>query len=132
VSSTAYAFSLVRLPRFLLVGGSGVVVNSVALFALYQLVGLPLLVASAIAVELAIASNFIWNDRWTFGRAHLSLRRFARFNVASLAALLITVATTWLLVHWAGVPYLLANIVGIGLASACNFVLSLQWTWRTA
>jgi putative flippase GtrA len=118
------------LPRFLLVGGSGVVVNSAALFALYQWAGLPLVVASAVAVELAIASNFFWNDRWTFGRASLSLARFARFNLVSVLGLLITTSTIWVLVHLAGMHYLLANLAGITLATTTNFLVNFEWTWR--
>jgi putative flippase GtrA len=120
------------LPRFLVVGSSGVLVNSMALFALYQLLGLPLLLASALAIELAIASNFVWNDRWTFGQQRPSLGRFARFNLVSLASLLITTTTMWLLVQRLGVHYLLANLAGITLATAWNFVINFEWTWRTA
>jgi putative flippase GtrA len=116
--------------RFLLVGGAGVVVNSLALFVFYQLLGLPLIFASAVAVELAIAHNFVWNDRWTFGSASLSLLRFFKFNLVSLAGLLLTTATAWLLVEQADINYLLANLVGISLAVTCNFAANTAWTWR--
>jgi dolichol-phosphate mannosyltransferase len=119
-----------RLSRFVVVGGSGVLVNSCALFLLYQLVGLPLVVASALSVELAIAHNYVWNDGWTFGRTRRSLARFLKFNLVSLAGLLLTTTTAWLLVQQAGVNYLLANLAGIGLATMCNFVANAQWTWR--
>ena len=33
------------------------------------------------AVEIAIVSNFVWNDRWTFGCPRVSWSRFARFNL---------------------------------------------------
>jgi dolichol-phosphate mannosyltransferase len=118
------------LCRFLIVGASGVAVNSLALLVLYQIAHLPLLVASALSVELAIASNFIWNDWWTFRRSSRSLRRFAKFNVVSLGGLIVTTSTAWLLVQQAGVNYMLANLAGIGLATACNFVANLAWTWR--
>jgi dolichol-phosphate mannosyltransferase len=118
------------LGRFLLVGASGVLVNSVALFVLYGKAGLPLLVASALSVELAIANNFVWNDWWTFGRTRRSLARFVKFNLASLVGLAVTTSTAWLLVQQAGVDYLLANLAGIGLATACNFLASVQWTWK--
>jgi dolichol-phosphate mannosyltransferase len=119
-----------RLGRFLLVGGSGVLVNSLALFLLYGKAGLPLIVASAVSVELAITNNFVWNDRWTFGRTAPSLVRFVKFNLVSLVGLAVTTGTAWLLVQHAGVNYLVANLAGIGLATACNFLASAQWTWR--
>jgi putative flippase GtrA len=116
--------------RFLVVGGSGVVVNSAALFVLYGLAGLPLVVASALAVELAITHNFLWNDRWTFKRTSRSISRFLKFNLVSLMGLAITTATAWLLVQQGGVNYLLANLAGIALATTCNFLANVQWTWR--
>ena len=56
-----------RLGKFLVVGGTGVVLNNAALYAFYQMLRLPLVVASALAVTLAIGNNFVLNDRWTFG-----------------------------------------------------------------
>jgi putative flippase GtrA len=122
--------TMCTLTRFLVVGGSGVIVNSVALFVLYGLAGLPLLVASALSVELAITNNFVWNDRWTFRRTGRSVARFLKFNLVSLAGLVITTSTAWLLVHHAGINYLIANLAGISLATACNFLANVQWTWR--
>jgi putative flippase GtrA len=123
-----------RLPRFLVVGASGVVVNTLATYVLYERVHLPLIAASALAVELAIASNFVWNDRWTFQRTGTSFSqfaRFARFNLVSLGGLIVTVSTAWLLVQLGGVNYLIANLAGLGLATTCNFVANVQWTWRS-
>jgi putative flippase GtrA len=131
LDSSARTF-VARLSKFLLVGGVGVLVNSVALLLLYQRVHLPLVVASALSVELAIVSNFLWNDRWTFGRRERSLGRFARFNLVSLGGLVITTFTLWVLVHHLGLYYLAANLLGIGLAIAWNFVANLLWTWRDA
>lgn len=131
LDSSARTF-VARLSKFLLVGGVGALVNSVALLLLYQRVHLPLVVASALSVELAIVSNFLWNDRWTFGRRERSLGRFARFNLVSLGGLVITTFTLWVLVHHLGLYYLAANLLGIGLATAWNFVANLLWTWRDA
>lgn len=120
---------LVRLSKFLLVGGTGVFVNSLALLILFQWVHLPLLLASALAVELAITNNFCWNDRWTFRRTGISLRRFIRFNLVSLGGLIITTMTLWLLVGHLGIYYLIANLLGIALATVWNFSASSWWTW---
>src|SRR3977135_1460046 len=116
--------------RFLLVGGSGVLVNSLAFVVLCGKAVLPLIGASAVSVELAITNNFVWNDRWTFGRTAPSLVRFVKFNLVSLVGLAVTTGTAWLLVQHAAVNYLVSNLAGIGLATACNFLASAQWTWR--
>ena len=120
-----------KLLKFLLVGASGVVVNTALLYALYQLASLPLLVASPLAVEASIFNNFIWNDRWTFlGSGRDKLRRFCRFNLVSLGGLAITTGVLYVLVTLLGVHYLFANLAGISLATLWNFMLSFLWTWR--
>ncbi|MGE5618998.1 MAG: GtrA family protein [Sphingomonadaceae bacterium] len=118
-----------RLVRFGIVGALGVVVNSVVLFVTHGIAGLPLLVASPLAVEVAILHNFAWNERWTFGASGFSLARLGKFNLTSLGGLLITSGVLYLLVSFAGFHYLLANLVGIALAMAWNFTTSLLWTW---
>jgi putative flippase GtrA len=118
-----------RLLKFLLVGGTGVGVNTVVLFLLHQLAGLPVVVASAVAVEVAIVSNYLLNDRWTFNHHRPSLRRFAQFNVVSLGGLLLTTTAVWVLTTALGLHYLLANFVGIGLATSWNFAANVYWTW---
>src|SRR5260370_15689571 len=97
---------LSRVSKFLVVGGTGVLVNSLALLGLVQGAHLPLVPASALSAELGIVHNFSWNDRWTFGRTRLSWGRFARFNLVSLGGLIITTGTLWVLVDHLGVYYL--------------------------
>lgn len=123
---------LSRVSKFLVVGATGVLVNSLALLLLVQGTHLPLVVASALSAELAIVNNFYWNDRWTFGRTRPSVRRFARFNLVSLAGLVITTATVWVLVSHLGLYYLAANLLAIVLATAWNFAVNSWWTWGGA
>jgi putative flippase GtrA len=120
-----------RLGKFLLVGGSGVAVNTAVLFLLHQLGGLPVIVASALAVEVAIVNNYLINDRWTFGHKRPALRRFVQFNVVSLGGLLLTTTAVWVLTASFGVYYLAANLAGIALATAWNFAANVYWTWGT-
>ena len=121
---------LSRPGKFLLVGGTGAVVNSAALVCLHQLLSMSLVLASALAVELSIANNFFWNDRWTFGRRWPSWRRFLKFNLVSLGGLVITTTTLWALVTDMHSPLLLANLLGILLATGWNFVINVLWTWK--
>ncbi len=118
-----------RMARFGIVGTLGLGVNSAVLFLAHGVAGLPLLVASALAVEVAILHNFLWNDRWTFGASGFSLRRLGKFNLTSLGGLLIASGVLYLLVTFVGVHYLLANLAGVALATAWNFASSLLWTW---
>ncbi len=120
---------LSKLTRFLMVGGTGVLVNSLVLFFVYERAGLPLVAASALAVEIAIINNFLLNNIWTFRAKDLLLIRLAKFNLVSLVGLGITTATLWALATHLGLHYLVANIFGIGLATTWNFTVNLFWTW---
>lgn len=119
----------IKLVKFALVGAAGVLVNNVALFLFYDVARLPLLLASPLAVETAIVHNFVLNNRWTFNKDKLSLVRFIKFNSISLVGLLITVGVMFALVTQFGLHYLVANLLGIGLATVSNFGLNLFWTW---
>lgn len=120
---------LKQMGKFLIVGGLGTLVNTGSLVILYHQLHLALVVASALATELAIGHNFLWNDYWTFGRRGLSLNRFVRFNLVSLGGQCITVVTLWMLVRHIGLYYVIANLIGIGLAVIWNFAVNVHWTW---
>ncbi|MFE5188534.1 GtrA family protein [Streptomyces sp. NPDC056628] len=117
-----------RVLRFAVVGGAGTVVNTAALYVLHRLLSVPLVVASAVAVELAVAHNYVLNDRWTFAVRAPSLRRFGKFNMSMLAGLAANVLVVWTLVH-VGVHLLVANLLAIAAAFSVNYASSVQWVW---
>ncbi len=120
--------------KFATVGLSGVLVNQGLLFLGHGLAGLPLVLASALAIETAIVWNFHWNDRWAFrdrGRGVPWPRRLGRFNSHCLFGAAANAGVLWALVALGGVHYLVANLVGIGIAMSWNWALSHRWTWGT-
>jgi dolichol-phosphate mannosyltransferase len=120
-----------RLGKFLVVGGTGLIVNNAALYAFYQQLRLPLILASTLAVSLAIGNNFVLNDRWTFKRRRDAAfaRAFIRFCLVSLGGLAISTFTLWALVTYLNLHYLVANMVGVGLSTGSNFGANARWTW---
>lgn len=117
-----------RILKFGVVGGTGVIINTSVLYVLSRWAGLPLVAASAGAVELAAVSNYLLNDTWTFAARSPSLRRFARFNTASLAGLALNVLGVWLLTRL-GFYFLAADLIGIAAAFAANYAFSVRWVW---
>jgi putative flippase GtrA len=57
---------MTRWIKFTLAGTAGFAVQIAAVAALTQIAGLHYLVATALAVELAILCNFVWHERWTW------------------------------------------------------------------
>ena len=120
---------MIRWLTFNTVGGLGFVVQIGSAWLFRDLLGVHYLVATALAIELAVLHNFIWHQRWTWADRRLSgaraLARLARFHATngaiSLAGNLALVA---LLVDRAGTHYLAANVVAVIVCSIANFIAS--------
>lgn len=118
--------------RFGLVGLSGVGVNTVALWALAVGLGLPTVVASLLATEAAIISNFLLNDRWTFRSAahrHAFGQRLLRYHSVAAGGMAISVGALAALTAHTSLPLLIANLLAIGAATAWNYVVNSRLTW---
>jgi putative flippase GtrA len=120
-----------RIIKFAVVGGTGTVINTLALYLLYRWAGLPLAAASMLAVELAAVCNYLLHDSWTFATRRPSFQRFAKFNAASLLGLALNVFTVWCLTRL-GLYFLAANLVGIAAGFTVNYAFSVSWVWGRA
>jgi len=119
--------------KFLLVGGSGVVVNLGAFSVLIAL-GLNKFVASPVAIELSIVWNFLLNNAWTFrdrrtaGRFHV---KGLKFNAVSLVALAVSYTTfVALSFRFPSFPAQLSQLAGIVPATLANYALNTIWTFK--
>ena len=120
-----------RFQKFLLVGAIGLAVNQGALFALVGRAGVAVAIASPIAILLSMIVTFAMNERWTWhdrGSGPI-LRRAALYGSINSGGLLINWVTLVSLDR-VGVNYLIANLVGAGIAAIWNFSLNHALTWR--
>lgn len=119
--------------KFALVGLTGVAVN-LGLFAALTTIGLNKFVASPLAVEASIVSNFLLNNHWTF-RWRQTADGFhakgVKFNAVSLIALGISYSTfiAMSFMHPHGSP-VFHQLVGIVPATFLNYFLNSYWTFR--
>jgi putative flippase GtrA len=120
--------------RFVVVGALGFVVQLAAFAALTRL-GWSWLAATVVAVESAIAHNFLWHRRWTWRERVVSARSpwfadFAKFNAGtaftSIAGNLIVMTIVLGATH---VEPILANVVAVGVMSVANFFLADRWVF---
>ena len=120
-----------RIFKFGMVGISGIVVNMALLYYLKEFAGLPLMLASFIAIEMSIINNFYWNDKWTFNQKRDTgiLSRCYKFHLISFAGLVINMGLLYGLTSM-GMYYLVANIIGILAGFVWNFVANRRLTWR--
>lgn len=131
--------TLKRYIRFGIVGASGVVVDMGILFLLAdpKMLAWNLSLSKALAAEVAIGNNFIWNEFWTFGDIsatqshwHARLGRFAKFNLICLAGIGLSILLLNAQVHWMAMNVYLANLIAIVLVSFWNFGLTLKFGWK--
>jgi len=130
-----------RFIRYAIVGFSGVFVDQAILYFLFSQIGLGLTTSKIIAAEVAIISNFLWNDSWTFADmvgnqtdASSRFKRLLKFNTICFLGLVIHVLLLnvfFNIVFSQSRPYL-ANLIAIGLVAIWNFWLNLKLNWRTA
>ncbi len=119
--------------KFALTGLSGAVINLGSFQILLDL-GLHKLLASPIAIELSIVSNFLINNYWTFADRALTGRKRVRgmkFNLVSLATLTLSYATFVALsaLFPSALPVLLQGL-GIVPAALLNYFVNSFWTFR--
>ena len=130
-----------RFLRFAIVGFSGVFVDMAVLYLLSDPSTLAwgLTRSKAIAAEIAIINNFLWNDAWTFGDLSRQqrgnrqrLERFFKFNGVCLLGLALNVMILNLLFNiiFDHQSRYLANAIAIALVTFWNFWLNTKFSWR--
>jgi archaetidylinositol phosphate synthase len=119
--------------RFNLVGIAGFALQLGLLWFLARICGIHYLIATALAVELAVLHNFAWHEAWTWPNLKLEdrWRRLLRFNLADgFVSIASNVLFTMLLMQWIGLPLLVANTVAVLIMALLNFALAESWVFR--
>ncbi len=126
-----------RWLKFNTVGGIGIGVQLGALALFRSWLKFDYLLATALAVEIAVIHNFLWHERFTWAdrpadRPLQSLVRFAKFNASNgLVSIVGNVLLMRLLVGGLKFNYLAANVVAIVVCSLVNFLLGDRFVFQT-
>ena len=119
--------------KFCIIGATGVLVNLGVFTALLGL-GVNKYLASPIAIECSIITNFLGNNYWTFRRRSLDGGihvRGLRFNAVSIVALAISYGTFVILSRaFPAVAPQVHQLIGIVPATLVNYFLNSYWTFR--
>ncbi|CAG1021230.1 hypothetical protein MTYM_00855, partial [Methylococcales bacterium] len=125
--------SLKTFLKFLIVGASGVVVN-LGFFTLFLWAGMNKYLASPIAIEISIISNFLLNNYWTFRWRKTKGRirhKGLKFNAVSLVALGVSYSTfVALSIAFPDLPPQFSQFIGIIPATVVNYFLNSYWTFK--
>jgi len=132
--NTAVWREWLQILKFASVGISGIFVEIGLLYALTEWAGIYYLISAAVAIEVSIINNFIWNEHWTFRsikrhRMTRKIHRFLSYQAVTMGGLVITVGVLYALTEWAGIYYILSDIAGIFTAFAWNYIINRHFTW---
>ena len=119
--------------KFAIVGGSGVVVNMGLLFILTRFLSVRLEIASPIAIEVSILSNFTLNNLWTFKKRNTHVpfwTRLFRYHLVTGLAGIVNYLVLLLLVNSFGLHDMLSNLIGILIGTIITYSLNSLWTWN--
>ena len=122
-----------RMIKFGTVGVSGTCIDEGIFLLLTTAFGVFYLLASAVSAEVAICSNYLLNNNWTFAdrrTGFISASGLGRYHLVSFGGIGIKLAIAWLLVSHLAINPKLANLGGISLAMIWNYILNICWTWR--
>jgi glycosyltransferase involved in cell wall biosynthesis len=116
-----------------MVGAVGALLQTGLLVLFVEVSHLHPVVANALAGEVAIISNFVLNNLWTFkgNSIHALPKRFALFNASALGSIVMQAIVVWVGVTLFGPSlYLLYAIIGIGAGWVVNYFLYTKFVWR--
>lgn len=126
-----------RFLKFAVVGFVGFLINAIGLETFYGL-GLGAGLAAAGGAELAIISNFTFNNLWTFAGEKITgirkiLAKFFQFNLTSLGAIVIQWIVVGLLARFFGDQWRqLYLVIAIGFfVLPYNYLMYTRVIWRT-
>ena len=116
--------NLLEILRFLLAGGSCLLLELGVLYALTEAAGLHYLYSAALAFTLSVIVNYLLCRYWVFqGARQQSAKAAAVFIGSSLAGLGLNQLCMWLFVEMAGLWYMAAKLLAAVVVTAWNYVL---------
>jgi putative flippase GtrA len=123
-----------RLGKFGLVGLSGLVVNTAALYIVVGVLGIHYLIGATIATQASTIWNFLFSDQWVFSDADSGRGRWHRFWMFWLMnniALIGRWPLLFLLISILGFNYLIANVLTLAIVMLGRYLFSYAVIWRS-
>lgn len=114
-----------RFLRFALVGASGVVVNAILLLLLVERLGVPVLLASLLSIEVSTLSNWSLNRAWTWRDRREPgglLSSLGRYHAVAVGGMALQWTVLGLMLQFTGAHYLIGSLAGVAVGTLWNFL----------
>jgi putative flippase GtrA len=103
-------------------------VSSASLYALVDLLGVPVPIATLVTAEVCTLLRFLVNHYWVFGQRRPSWRQCAEYHLATAGGFI-----TWWTISNAlallGVHYIMAGLLAVPFSAVVNLLSSFLWVW---
>jgi dolichol-phosphate mannosyltransferase len=124
--------SSLRFIGFALVGLSGIVINSLALYLATDLFKIFYIYSAAIATVISTVWNFTLNEAWVYRMQSNTSSRFGRlgiFFVMNIIALALRTPIIYLFTSVMSIHYIISNLLSLGLLTLARFALADNIIW---
>lgn len=116
-----------RFIRYLVTGATATAAHYIVLILIVEHGAIALL-GSIVGSVVGLVTNYLLSSRWVFVLAAGTSSRFARFLAVSALAFGLNAAFMWIGL-WAGLHYLLAQVLSTFLLMLINYTLHANWTF---
>src|SRR6185436_11843555 len=119
--------------RFLAVGFSGLLVNSLALAVFTEFAAVHYLVSAIIATQVSTLWNFGLTETWVFGKRDTDrpfLQRLVSFLLINNLLLILRGPIITIMVAQLGVHYLIANLISLFAMTLLRYFVADQLIWN--
>ncbi len=112
-----------EVTKFVLTGGICFLVDYAVMVALKELLGVPVLIATAVGFSVSVGLNYILCVVWVFQGAEKDNKKtMLAFLATSLIGLLLNELFMWLFVHVLLIHYMVAKIISAFLVMVWNYL----------
>ena len=130
----------VRLTKFFIIGGAGMLINLGLLYVFTEWCGLHYMISAIIAGIINVVINYLLNHYWSFSDRndiHV-MKGFVKFNIVMIFYLIVYYAILYLLTEFVFRDfsfyfvkgYLISSVVATGVATFPKYYLSFVWIWK--
>ncbi len=119
--------------KFLLVGFSGLFVNTLALYAFTEMAAIHYVISAAIATQVSTLWNFGLTEKWVFGKRETErpfLQRLVSFLLINNLLLILRGPIITLMVGRLGIHYLISNLASLFVMTLLRYLLADKWIWN--
>ena len=119
--------------KFLIVGLTGLFVNSFVLWAVAEFAAVHYLLAAVIATQVSTLWNFGLTEGWVLGKRATErsfVSRLVSFLLLNNGMLLLRVPILTLLVSQLGLHYVIANLASLFIMTLLRYLFTDRWIWN--